>query len=222
MQPPPSIPADSHPKTVDWKDFIPTRRSLLSRLKHWDDQRSWQQFDDTYSGLIYRAAREVGLTETEAEDVVQDTLVAVAKGIGEFRYEPERCRFKTWLHQVVRRQVVNQFRKRQGKGRVPAPLSLDATEPDAIAEMPDPASRSLDEAWDREWEINLLHAAADRVKRQVSPAQFQVFEYRDLQGHSATETARALNISLARVYLTSHRLRARVRAELEYLRSRHD
>jgi len=35
------------------EEFLPTRWSLLSRLKDWDDQKSWRQFFDTYWRLIY-------------------------------------------------------------------------------------------------------------------------------------------------------------------------
>ena len=60
-------------------DFIPTRRSLLTRLKNWDDQESWRVFFDTYWKLIYGVAIEAGLTDTEAQEVVQETVITVAK-----------------------------------------------------------------------------------------------------------------------------------------------
>ncbi|HXJ61352.1 MAG TPA: hypothetical protein VNU68_32310, partial [Verrucomicrobiae bacterium] len=59
--------------------FLPTRQSLLSRLKAWDDHESWRDFFDTYWRLIYGLAIKSGLTNAEAEDVVQETLLAVAK-----------------------------------------------------------------------------------------------------------------------------------------------
>ena len=41
--------------------LIPTQRSLLSKLKNWDDQQSWQEFFDTYWKLIYGVARTLGI-----------------------------------------------------------------------------------------------------------------------------------------------------------------
>ncbi len=58
-------------------EFIPTRASLLGRLKNWDDQRSWQEFYDTYRHLIYSVASKAGLSDPEAEDVVQETFLSV-------------------------------------------------------------------------------------------------------------------------------------------------
>ena len=207
---------------LDWNQLVPTRRSLLSRLKHWDDQKSWQDFYDIYAKLIYGSAIKTGLTETEAEDVVQDTVIAVAKAIQAFKYDPQKCAFKTWLHAITRRQVANQFRKRQGKGRLleSLPEAKGDDETSAVDAIPDPASQALDDTWEREWERNLLEAAAERVKARVSPAQYQIFEYHVLQGHTVGETARALGISAARVYLAKHRVSALVREEVAYLKTK--
>ncbi len=66
-------------------DSIRTRHSLLNRLKDWGDQASWQDFLDTYWRLIYNVAVKAGLADTEAEEVVQETVIAVAKKNAEFK-----------------------------------------------------------------------------------------------------------------------------------------
>ena len=48
--------------------FLPTRHSLVERLKDLDDQASWQEFFDTYWRLIRSVALKAGLTEAEAQD----------------------------------------------------------------------------------------------------------------------------------------------------------
>ena len=53
-----------------------TRRSLISRLRNLDDRESWQDFFDTYWKLIFSVARKAGLSEQEAEEVVQETTFA--------------------------------------------------------------------------------------------------------------------------------------------------
>jgi len=60
------------------EELIPTRRSLLSRLKDWDDQESWKDFFDTYWKLVYGVAIKAGLSDQEAQDVVQETVLSVA------------------------------------------------------------------------------------------------------------------------------------------------
>ena len=79
------------------QEFIPTRQSLLSRLKSWDDQESWRDFFNTYWKLIYGAAVKSGLNDAEAQDVVQDTVITVAKKMEDFKYDPAVDSFKGWL-----------------------------------------------------------------------------------------------------------------------------
>ena len=93
-------------------DNNPTRRSLVSRLRRWDDQASWDEFFNMYWRLIYSVAIKAGLTDQEAEDVVQETVIGVAKKMGEFRYDPTVCSFRGWLLHVTRLRIQDQFRKR--------------------------------------------------------------------------------------------------------------
>ena len=70
-------------------ELIPTRATLIQRLKNWQDQSSWQDFFDTYWKLIYGVAIKGGLTATEAQDVVQETMIAVARHMPTFKYDPK-------------------------------------------------------------------------------------------------------------------------------------
>src|SRR4051794_23077763 len=90
-----------------------TRRSLVDRLQNWEDRKHWQEFFDAYWKLIFSAARRSGLTETEAEEVVQETVITVAKKVGQLRYDPARGSFKGWLLHITRWRIADQFRKRQ-------------------------------------------------------------------------------------------------------------
>jgi hypothetical protein len=78
-------------------DSLATRASLLGRLKNWEDAKSWEEFTQTYSRLIRAVAIKAGLTESEAKDVEQETLLCVAKTIHEFESNPARGTFKSWL-----------------------------------------------------------------------------------------------------------------------------
>ena len=92
---------------------LATRRSLLSRLKESNAEESWRQFFDTYWRLIYTTALGAGLTDAEAQEVVQETVLTVVKKIKSFRYDPAVGSFKGWLLTIVRWRVADQFRKRQ-------------------------------------------------------------------------------------------------------------
>jgi len=75
-------------------ELVPTRQSLLSRLKDWNDQESWKVFFDTYWRLIYSAAMKAGLSDAEAQDVVQETVIGVLKKLPDFEYDPRKGSFK--------------------------------------------------------------------------------------------------------------------------------
>ena len=76
------------------QELLPTRASLLSRLRDWQND-SWREFFELYWKLIYNTARRYGLSDAEAQDVVQDTMIGVSRKIPSFRYDPEWCSFKT-------------------------------------------------------------------------------------------------------------------------------
>jgi RNA polymerase sigma-70 factor (ECF subfamily) len=92
---------DSNATAPGTDDLLPTRPSLLGRLKDWRDDRSWQEFFDIYWRLIYGVARKAGLSSSEADEVVQETMLTVAKKMKDFRYDPARGSFKGWLLQLT-------------------------------------------------------------------------------------------------------------------------
>src|ERR1044071_5071221 len=85
--------------------MLPTRQSLLSRLRDWQDQDGWREFFDTYWRLIYNVARKSGLGDLEAQEGVQTTFISLSRRMPNFRYEPARGSFKSWLRVVARSRI---------------------------------------------------------------------------------------------------------------------
>lgn len=199
---------------------LATRASLLARLKDHEDQGSWQEFFDTYRHLVYRVALKSGLDETEAQDAVQETLLAVAKNIKDFQYDPARCSFKSWLMLITRQRIIWQLRKRLPSHPINDRTSTSRTS--TVERIPDPNAVDLDSVWEDEWQKNLMTAALERVKRQVNARQFQIFDLYVLQNWPADEVARTLRISVARVYLAKHRVAALLTKEVKCLQREGD
>src|SRR3954471_10790322 len=122
---------------------IATRHSLLGRLQDWEDQESWRQFFDTYWRLIYGVAVKAGLTETEAQEVVQETVLEIAKRLKQAEYKAEAGSFKSWLLRVTRWRIGDQFRKRKPSEK-PLPREDDTRRTATIDQLPDPQSLNLD------------------------------------------------------------------------------
>ena len=194
-------------------ELIPTRATLIKRLKNWDDQSSWQEFFDIYWKLIYGVARKAGLTDDEAQEVVQETLVSVAKHMPGFNYDPQIGSFKAWLLTMTRWRIIGQFRKRN-PAMQQEPTEEDGGRTKLIDKVPDPAGEVLDAIWEREWQNNLLEAAVAQVKRTMDPQKYQIFDLYVNKGCSPEQVAAQFDISANLVYVTKHRVTEAIKAEL--------
>ena len=198
-------------------EFLATRRSLVERLGDWNDSKRWQQFFDSYWKLIHSAARKAGLTETEAQEVVQETLITVAKKIERLQYDPAIGSFKGWLLNITRWRIADQFRKRNPAQQRGSLGNEDTARTRTIERIPDPAGFDLDAAWDEEWQRNLLQAASTRVKKKVSAKQYQIFDCYVMKQWPVQKVAKELRVSAAQVYLARHRVGALLKKEVAKL-----
>jgi RNA polymerase sigma-70 factor (ECF subfamily) len=207
-------------RQVPDSDAPKTRRSLISRLRNLDDRDSWQKFFDTYWKLIYSVARKAGCTEQEAQEVVQETTVAVSKYIQDYQYDPQRCSFKNWLLQKTRWKIIDQVRKRPPGFVQPFAPATDTSRTPTVERIPDPESLELDGMWDEEWEKNLLDAAMERVKRRVKPDHYQIFYLSAVRHLAVKQVAKAMGVSVPQVYLVKHRVAALIKKEVRLLENR--
>lgn len=205
------------------ESFIPTRRSLLSRLKDWRDEDSWREFFETYWRLIYDVALRTGLDDAAAQDVVQETVLAAAKQMPGFRYDPARGSFKAWLLLITRRRIAEalraQYRARGGAAqRAEESIAPEVSATGAAEAGGEPAgSADFEAVWDAEWNTHLAEAVLQRLKKRVNPKHFQAFELLTVQGWKPTEVSSTLGINLAQLYLIRSRLRRLVREEVARL-----
>jgi RNA polymerase sigma factor (sigma-70 family) len=201
-------------ETVD--ELIPTRTTLLERLKDWRDASSWQEFFDTYWKLIYSVAIKSGLKDAEAKDVVQETMISVAKHIPVFKYDRNLGSFKLWLLNMTRWRISDQFRKRES---LVVPRLQEETTPGTewLEQFADPASANLEQLWEKEWEKTLLDAALTKVKRTLEPEKYQIFDFYVNKEWPPEKVAKTFSISVDQVYLAKHRITELLKHEIERL-----
>ncbi len=211
------------------EEFIPTRNSLLTRLKDWEDQEGWRRFFDTYWKLIYGTAIKAGLSHAEAEDVVQETVVAVARKMESFKYDPALGSFKGWLLNLTRWRIGDQFRKRGVEWKPPAPSSGEkpptpssdeTSRTSTVERIPDEASLKLDAIWEEEWQKNLWDAAIARVKLKVSGKQYQMFDLYVLKDWSVADVVSTLGVTEFQVYKAKSRIARLIKREVKYLEAK--
>jgi RNA polymerase sigma-70 factor (ECF subfamily) len=194
--------------------LLPTRRSLVSRLKDWGDQESWKTFFDTYWKLIYHAAIKAGLTDHEAQEVVQETVITVLKNIPGFKYTDGKSSFKAWLLHLTSWRISDQLRRRQREDGRRQVRRDTATGTDPVERVADPGAPNLEAIWDEEWESNLKEAAIRKVKTKVDPKQYQVFDLHVLKQWPVSRVTKTLGISTAKVYVIKHRIGKLIKKEI--------
>jgi RNA polymerase sigma factor (sigma-70 family) len=196
------------------EELIPTRTTLLVRLKDWQDRSGWQDFFDTYWNLIYGVAIKGGLTPMEAEDVVQETMISVAKHMPGFKYDPAIGSFKGWLLTMTRWRMTDQLRKR---GPLNLPIEADGGE-EMLEQGSDGLGPDLEKLWDQEWEGNLLKAAVAKARRRVDPKQYQIFDFYVNKNWAPEKIAGMFSIPVGQVYLAKHRVTELIKQEVERLK----
>jgi len=206
-------------------ELIPTRWTLISRLKSWDDQESWREFFDLYWKLIYGVAVKSGLTPAEAQDVVQETLIAVCKNIKAFKADPAYGSFKAWLLKLTRWRILDQVKKRP-REEVAARYKAARSQNDSTAgtsttaRVPDPAADALERIWDNEWERNLLSAALEKLERQVNAKHYQIFYLHVIKQYSVEQVAQVAGVNPDQVYLIKHRLGTLFKSAIQELETK--
>lgn len=194
------------------QDSLPTRRSLLSRLRDLGDSESWHAFFDTYWRLIYNVARKSGLSDDQAQDVVQETVIAVARKMPEFRYDPAKGSFKHWLLLICRRRIHDHLRRVYSSRHHASQTQEELTGAEENVPAPMlPPDAQMDQNWEQEWRENVLQMALARVRQRANPKQYQVFDSCVLHNMRASEVASMLGLSAAQVYLAKHRISAAVK-----------
>lgn len=199
-------------------ELAPTRLSLLERLRDLDDHSSWQEFFDTYWKLIYCAAVKGGLTDADAEDVVQETIIGIARNMENFRYQPEVCSFKGWLMHVTRSRIIDHLRRARSPRNAFVPLPTDTKTEEASLLVSDcTTEKAFEGLWDEEWRKNLVDAAMERVKRKIAPEHYQIFYLCTVKGMAARDVGELLGASMAKVYVVRHRVARLIKREVRVL-----
>ena len=194
--------------------LLETRSSLIQRLKATINGESWEEFFHTYWELIYNVARRAGLSEADAQDIVQETILKVHNSLDRFEYNRKRGTFKGWLRTVTRSRLNDFFKKQQRRPTLNQPLEEAA---DELQNLEDPEGPEIEKIWDEEWNRNLIQAALSRTKKLSSPKQFQIFKCHYIDEWTVRETCRTLGVNAAQVYMAKQRVGKVFREAVEAL-----
>jgi RNA polymerase sigma-70 factor (ECF subfamily) len=162
------------------------------------------------------AAVQAGLTESEAQDAVQETIISVAKDIQKFKRDRDLGSFKGWLRNITRWRIADQLRKRFPMAAAEDGSARPAGVP-RLEELVDPAVPVLDALWEQQWQENLIEVAIERVKHRVKEEHFQMFDLYAVKKWPVGKVARTLGVSAGQVYLAKHRISGLIKKEIQQL-----
>jgi RNA polymerase sigma-70 factor (ECF subfamily) len=154
-----------------------------------------------YQSRVYRFGMKMCGNAEDAGDVMQQTLLAMARLVREFRGDAS---ISTWLYAIARSFCIK--KRRRSKFAPHREQSLEALPSDRLERLSDPTPDPERQAGWREIEA-ALGAAVD----SLDAAQREVLVLRDVEGLSALEVAKAVGISVQAVKSRLHRARLAVR-----------
>lgn len=183
-----------------------TRASLLVRIKDLGDSSAWTDFDAIYRPLLDRYARARGLTHSDAEDIVQHCMSAIACHIKSFDYDPATGRFKGWLKTLVNNRITDLFRKNQHVEGYSA--ALDRSQ----HREPQP-----DTVFEKMWMEQHLKRALKLVRQEVEVRTFRAYQLYVVEQLSAEKVCRQLDLNTNQLYSIRWRINQKVREHLNRL-----
>ena len=195
-----------------------TRVTLLARIRDGRDADAWREFVQIYGPVVYRFARNRGLQDADAADLMQDVLRSVARNAPKMEYDPSRGTFRGWLYTVTRNKIYNflngQRHRPRGTGDTDAHERLDAT--------PARDGNGPEADWEREYQRRLSGRAMELVKDEFQPNTWDAFWQTAVDGKPAAEVGAGLKMSPGAVYVAKSRVLARLRDEVRRMMEAED
>ncbi|HAD61741.1 MAG TPA: sigma-70 family RNA polymerase sigma factor, partial [Planctomycetaceae bacterium] len=89
-----------------------TRASLILRLQNADDVAAWDEFSAIYAPVVYRVAIARGLQAADAENLVQEVMLSVARSVDQWLERTNRGSFRAMLLRISRNAAVDILTRR--------------------------------------------------------------------------------------------------------------
>lgn len=178
-----------------------TRSSLLRRVRDAADAASWTEFVQLYEPLLLSYVRRRGLSDHDAQDVVQTIFLTLLRKLPGFELDRERGRFRTWLWQVSRNAVIDHVRARQ---------RLQKAEDARREQWGDDEQESDD--WVTLHRQRTLQFAMERVRDATAPKTWTCFEEHLLKGRTGADVGAEVGLPANSVYVNAARVLDRIRA----------
>lgn len=182
-----------------------TSSSLLRRAQARDPQ-AWRDLAAIYAPVVYSWARQTGLQEADAADVMQETFRAVVGRLAAFHKERAGDSFRGWLWTITRNKIRDHFRDASGRPQLPGAEDLGD-----LASVPTQPPESTDGISATEtWCVQQLLA---RAQGEFEPSTWRAFWETVVKDRRPADVAAELQLSLGAVYTAKCRVLKWLRRE---------
>ncbi len=192
-------------------DLLPTRVSLLEKARSRNEDRTWEELLDYYAPFITKILLRMGFRGADLDDARQQVALNLWKGLRGYRSGEERAPFRNWLSKLIRHAAIDWIRSQRRHREKTVACDTDEIN---LLNPQDPEVESLIEL---EWQQHLVSMAMRNLQEVFSGKALEVF-VRALEGESAEDIAKELDLRRESVYVLKTRVKTRLRHEILRLR----
>ena len=178
-----------------------TASDSLPELESSSDNASLNRLVSKLTLPIYGLVRKLGLNATDAEDVVQNSMLALTTRYAHF--DTQKGRLSQWVFGIVRREVVK-YKRAQGRRR-----ETLVTHRQCCSLLVD--RRSAAGAWDRRWQLAAVTEHLEIIRSEFEPRTYYAFMRVMIDGAAPAVVAKEIGIRPQTVYAAKHRVLKRLR-----------
>jgi len=196
--------------------MIDTSKSLLDQLRTDNAHDAWSEFYHLYWRVILRYVRKLGLSQQEAEDVLQETMVTLMRLLPDFTYDRRKGRFRNFLLTIVHRKCLAVLR-RSRRERESQTTWIGAASSDSAASFA--ADAAVEPEALNNWRVALLAEALRELRTDptLDEHTFAVFAAYAIEKRPVDEVAARFGLRENAVYQVKNRMMRRLQARVTQL-----
>lgn len=185
-----------------------TSLSLLGRACADPADGSWDRLVKLYSPLLKAWLCRMGVHGADADDLVQEILLAVSRDLHRFDHSGRIGAFRAWLRTMLLHRVRNFFRAQKYR---PAAAGGSAWS-EKIEQLADDSS-SASREWNLEHDRHVMARLLESVRPRFEVKTWEAFRRQMFDGQRADQVAAELGMPLNSVYVARSRVLSTLRQE---------
>ncbi|MCM8536568.1 MAG: RNA polymerase sigma factor [Lentisphaeraceae bacterium] len=189
-----------------------TNKTLIFRVKNKNDESSWNEFTENYRGYIHAVIRNMGVHQSEIEDLTQKTLLILWEKLPSFIYSSEKCKFRSWISKIIRNIVIKHFNKQKRIKNDVTRASLQSINNGDDEYL----SPEIYKVAEKEWKYHIAKLAWENIRDEFGGKVIECFQL-FMNGKNVDEVCDELDIKKNSAFVFRKRVQDRFSKEIRRL-----